>query len=243
LIIDAAKLWNLNSFEIRVYWAASVFAHLFQMAYGGPPVRFVTFNTDPRNSDHWKHFEVAVRVADVFRVSAYRFFQVLLFRLADDRDWKVFPSMLGSKWAMFRFASLNPFVAPELTNKMVCDNLVMSIEVGRHFILQQMFAINKEIGKNWKYPKNLPELFAHKEHNAIIPRCLGWIQQGVLPESYLAISKDFFDFQERLPIDVKNEYIDGIRLDRLQQQLLCSVSTSALQNILQAPLFLNYSWN
>jgi len=232
--------WELSAWDVRVYLASIWYSHFYLICYDENRM-FLPARTDPRVHQNWKHFEGAVRNSDKMNTSVYRYFQVLFYRLQDDRhDWRVYPVMLTTAWAINRYAALFSVIPQQQTARSEAQGYLESVRVGRHFLQRVM----KSINQNWEYPRDLEKVLRYSKSNALQPLCLTWIDQGALTRAYIALSFEFYRVYHSLPHDLKIEYVDEIELDNINKRMINLIPSGELQTAAGTQQIMNRSmWN
>lgn len=216
--VQAQTAYNptlLSSEEKRVVEAEKIY---FELKYrsGCNYIRGLTTVQDPRLHKNWQYFKGVVAVCNGLDINIRHYLRCVLWRTADDMDRKfeVFPGMLISNWALKRFQALKNQLPPEETNEKLIMDMLSTLKVSRNFLRARARGV---FGTD---QINLVDLFIYQRKGRIQAEVLRWIESGALSRYYLAVSQAFWTWVQKIPSDIRDEYIPVEELQVLRGQLL-----------------------
>jgi len=178
----------------------------------------IPIKNDPRGHRNWTAFVKLIMLCDQLSqkfdrvITPREFMRTILFRSYDERDdFKVYPNMLISTWAIDRWMALKDVIGPERNDEDRRLDLMATLKATQNYLALRLR----------QYPvENLPELLAYKNSGRIFPEVCLWILNGVITIPWCVLSRPFWKWAWELPRDVREEYIPLDRIKESRKKLL-----------------------
>jgi len=215
--------FGLSEREKRILTAASDFLDMtYEVGKAKRYLTQVSLNpkkideaVDPRTQKNWKFFERMIERCEQLKANPRMFIRCCVWRTAtEDPRWEVFPSMLGSDWAVSRYVAFSGELPPEKTDEDRKFDFLSTVRLGKNFLNIQL--------NRYPHARDIQGILRMILPGKIFPESVLWIFHGVVTVGWCAASRTFWKWIPSVQSDIADEYIPMERIFKCAQSLIAS---------------------